>query len=205
MADKKRFDKDIFEINGKDTFVKIKVNAFPIGKVLMSFVKFDPITKKRLDSIDIYVSFEDMRVFCNDIVSGKIPMQCEESKKQARESGSKYPKEVWMNMGGTDEEKCKTRKLRTDGKAISRVLKFSPGSSQPFIFQAEQGVGESNTKGLIVPRYGTKPDKLIRVPCTPLVLKQFALLTIDFMQSWITYQFISGAYDSTYVTPTAES
>lgn len=190
----KRLSHEIIELNGKDTFMKAKVDAFGIGKVLCSFVKFDTMTNKAIMDCNIYVSFEEMKQLCNDILSGRIAKLGQEELKK----GAKFPQAVWSSMGGTDAKKCAEKGLRTDGMAESRVIKLSPGSKVPFVFSCESGKGEENATGLIVPRYGTSPEKRIIVPISADLLKQFALMVDTYINSFVTYQFITGAYDSTW-------
>jgi len=190
----KRLSHEIIELNGLDTFVKAKIDAFGIEKVLLSFVKFDKTTKKSIQSVDVYVSFEEMKVLCNDILTGRIALLAKEELKK----GAAYPAAVWSSMGGTDADACKKRGLRTDGKAMSRVLELCPGSRQPFVFQIKQGMGEVNSKGLIVPKFGNSPEVRILVPVNAEKLKAFALMINSFIDSYFTYQFLSGGYDYEY-------
>lgn len=188
----KRLSHEIIELNGRDTFVKAKIDAFGIEKVLLSFVKFDTATTKSIMDCNLYVSFAEMKQLCNDILSGRIAKLAQEELKK----GAKYPQPVWSSMGGTDAKKCAEKGIRTDGMAESRVIKLSPGSSAPFVFSCEVGKGEANATGLIVPRFGTSPEKRIFVPISADLLKQFALMVDAHINSFITYQFLSGGYDS---------
>ena len=192
----KRYDHDIIELNARDTFCKAKINSFPIDKVQLSFVKFDPSTNKSLQAVDAYVSFEEMKVLCADILSGRIAAMA----KAELAKGAAWPAAVWQSMGGTDADKCKERGLRTDGKAMSRIVKIIPGKKMPFLLQVDQGPGESNAKGLIVPKYSS-PEVRIMVPLSADMIKAFALLTDSHINAWFTYQFMSGGYDSTYQKP----
>ena len=70
----------------------------------------------------------------------------------------------------------------------------------PFLLQVDQGPGESNAKGLIVPKYSS-PEVRIMVPLSADMIKAFALLTDSHINAWFTYQFMSGGYDSTYQKP----
>lgn len=184
-------DNEFFELNSKDTFVKLKANAFGINKVQFSFVKFDVNTKKLTSSMDAYLDMEDALLFANDILSGKIAKLAEIEKTK----GAKYPGKVWeSSMGGVHEQKAAQRG-RIDGKAISRMFTLSPGMSQPFIFTAEQRPGTTNDRGLIVPEYSAKPEVQIRVPATAESIKKMALAIQSHITAYRAAQYANGAYN----------
>lgn len=183
----------ILRIDGSNSFFEIMSNAFGIDKVQINFRKYDKNKakgEKFTQTVDIYVNVEEMLVLCNDILSGKIASLADIERKK----GASYPNPVWDSMGGISAEKAKEKGLRTDGKALSRVIKLSPGSKQPFVLTAESGAGEQNEKGLIVPRFGTKPDNRVIVALNANQLKQLALLTQMHIASYTTSQYQSGAY-----------
>ena len=47
--------REIINIYGSKTFMKVKANAFGIHKVLLAFGEFDPNTKALSKSIDFYI------------------------------------------------------------------------------------------------------------------------------------------------------
>ena len=69
----KPIDNVIAELNTQNTFVKVKGNSFHIGKTLFSFVEFDAHTKKLQKSVDCYMGLEESLIFCQDVLSGKLP------------------------------------------------------------------------------------------------------------------------------------
>ena len=158
----KMLNKQILKLDGKDTFFEIMANAFGIDKVQINFRKYDDSQEKGskiTQSVDIFIDIPEALVLSQDILSGKIAQLA----KTEKAKGAKYPAQIWQTMGGVNAEKAKTRGLRTDGMALSRVLKIVPGLKQPFVFTAESGKGEENDKGLIVPRYGTTPENRINL------------------------------------------
>lgn len=183
-------DKVFYEINGKNTFCKVKSNAFNIEKVQFAFVEFNTTTKKSNYSIDLYLSFDKALLFSNDILSGRIPKLA----KSEKAKGDKYPKSVWQSpLGGTSEAEAKRRNLRSDGKAISRFFTLSPGSSQPYILTAVQQAGETLGNGLIKPI--GQAEKAIRVPLDIDTLKSLALLIRTHINSYISAQYLpTGSY-----------
>lgn len=187
---------EFFELNGADTFVKLKANSFGIGKVQFAFVKFDKVTNKLTQSMDVYMDLEDALLLSQDILSGKIAKLAEIEKAK----GTQYPAPIWKSpMGGVTEEKAKNRGLRTDGKAISRMFTLAPGSRQPFVFTAEQRPGNTDAKGLIVPEYNGKPEVQIRVPSGPDDLKKLALAIQTNIIAYRASQYANGAYEVSQV------
>lgn len=187
----KYLNNEFFELNGADTFVKLKANSFGIGKVQFAFVKFDKVTTKLISSMDVYMDMEEALLLAQDILSGKIAKLAEVEKAK----GAQYPGAIWKSpMGGVTEEKAKNRGLRTDGKAISRMFTLSPGSRQPFVFTAEQRPGNTDAKGLIVPEYGGKPEVQIRVASSAEELKKMALAIQSNIIAYRAAQYANGAY-----------
>mgnify|MGYP004498401167 CR=1 FL=1 len=174
--------REIYEINGLKTFMKIKANAFDIGKVLFSFVEFNPDTKELKQSIDLYMDVPEMLLFCNDVLSGKLP---KEATKKA-ESNPKFPPPVFTVQGGQKADKAN----RSDGKALARVLNFGASSRQGnFLFQALSGPGKELEKGLISMENPSKPEHRIMVLCSPSDLKK---LCLSFQNDYSSY--LSGKY-----------
>lgn len=187
----KYLNNEFFELNGADTFVKLKANSFGIGKVLFAFVKFDKTNSKLLSSMDVYMDMEESLLLAQDILSGKIAKLSEIEKAK----GAAYPGAIWKSpMGGVTEEKAKNRGLRTDGKAISRMFTLSPGARQPFVFTAEQRPGKTDPKGLIVPEYNGKPEVQIRVASSNEDLKKMALAIQSNIIAYRAAQYANGAY-----------
>lgn len=195
---KKFLNKEFFELNGADTFVKLKANSFGIGKVQFAFVKFDKNTNKLLSSMDVYLDMEDALVLANDILSGRIAALAEAEKAK----GAQYPGAIWNSgLGGVSEEKAKNRGLRNDGKAISRMFTLAPGSRQPFVFTAEQRPGKTDSKGLIVPEYSSKPEVQIRVPGSADELKKMAVAIQSNIIAYRAGQYANKEFD---VDPTTK-
>ena len=191
----KPIDNVIYDLANKSSMVKIKGNALEIGKVICSFVEFDIHSHKLKGNIDIYFSVDAARAFCHDILSGKLCKLAQREKERCAKSGEQYPKEVYISpLGGTTEEKAKERNLRTDGKAISRLFKLSPGSKADFVFTAEQRPGHTDkNKGIIIPE-GGKPEVLIRVSCTKEQLKELALALQEHMLAFTTSQYVHNGF-----------
>ena len=191
----KPVDNVVFDLANKSAMVKFKGNALEIGKILCSFVEFDANSHKLKKNIDIYLDVDEARAFCHDILSGKVIKLAQIEKNRCATNGEQYPKEIYTSpLGGTSEEKAKARNLRTDGKAISRLFKLSPGSKADFVFTAEQRPGHTDKeKGLIIPE-GGKPEALIRVSCTKEQLKKLALALQEHILAFTTAKYVHNGY-----------
>ena len=190
----KILDKQIFKINGNGTIMEVMSNSLPIEKLQINFLKYDESKDKgnRVSQrISIYIDVPKALELCQDILSGKISLLADAERKK----GAQYPKEVWSIMGGTSATKLANKgKSRPDGMSESRVMKIAPGSKMPFIFTAESGKGEENDKGLIVPKYGTKPEQRIFIGLDASSLKQFALMTKMHIEAFVTSQYCKDAF-----------
>ena len=195
---KTRIRSDVFEINNLETFCKIKMDMARQNMLMFSFVNFDSSKsagEKVLAEATAYIDFPTAKLFAQDILSGRITALAKKEQDRVSAANEKYCKPIWTQMGGSNEKKCAEKGWRTDGKAISRVLNLTPGSKKPYILTIQQGAGESNDKGLIVPKFGTKPEVQIRVALDNDTLKQMALMINTHIDGFIAAQYARGAYE----------
>lgn len=198
----------IFEIYNLNSFVKVK-SAFDIGRIVFSFGQLDS-NKKLLSNIDFYLDIKkcdpergNALTLCNDILSGKINklMDIEEKKrlgKLLKEMSSKeialipkdkkYAKCVKMYQGGWSAEKAK-EKGRTDGNALSRVMKITRGFKKPVVLSCEEGAGKETKEGLIVPIYKSNPEKKIMVSLSNEEFKAMALSVQTAYSAWLSAKY----------------
>ena len=74
-----------------------------------------------------------------------------------KQKGDKTP--LYQCMGGTSAEKLhRIGRPRPDGKSLSRIFQLLPGNKSDFLLVADSGPGETDEKGLIVPRFGKQPE-----------------------------------------------
>lgn len=195
-----RIDNVIYEIATDKSFVKVKGNALGIDKLILSFVEFDPRTKKSKNNIDIYLDVAEALAFAQEILNGKIPKLANIEKQRCIKAKEQYPKAVYFSpLGGVSEENARKRGLRNDGKAISRQFNFAPGAKADFLFTAIQKPGHTDPKTkLINPESNCRPEIIIRVACDARELKKFALMLQVHIQSFYTAKYSTGGYDSQY-------
>lgn len=191
----KPVDNVIYDVATDKTMLKLKGNALGIDRVQCSFIEFDARSHKLKNAVDIYLDVPEALCFCQDIISGKIPKLAAAEKQRCKNEGVSYPSEVYTSpLGGVSEEKAKSRGLRTDGKAISRLFKLSPGAKADFIFTVEQRAGHTDPKlkRLIVPE--GNPEITIRVACSSSQLKALALTLKMHIESFYAAKYATNGY-----------
>lgn len=180
----------IYSINTRDKFLKFKTTAFEINKVVASFVHFDASKEHGSQIVaqaDFYLSFEDAKLLAEDILTGKITQLI----KAEMAKGNKYPKPVWSLQGGINANTCAEKQIRTDGKALARVMSIQPGTKFPYVFRIEQGPGKETPEGLIVPEW-SKPEISMYIPCDGDTIRKTALMLNSCIDAKITADMIAG-------------
>lgn len=184
MVRAKNFEQ-IIRIDGKNCFVEFMDSAFGIEKVLINVISYGA-NNKQTANIPFYLDFSDFMVLEQDILSGKLAEMAKREKEK-----SKYPKPVYLQQGGVSATNLESRgQKRADGMSLARQLKIIPGLKFPFMFQAEQGQGEENDKGLIVARYGSKPEKKVMVPMQGDDLKKVVLMVKAKINAYMSAQYV---------------
>lgn len=174
----------ILRIDGKGVFMEVTTNGLPIDKVYFGFVQYNKEAEKgqrTSGSIGIYINVLEAQVLARDIMSGRLASMKKVEMKRLEESGEKYANPVYSKQGGTPA-------ASNNGQAIARLFEITPGSSQPWILCAKQGKAHETKEGLIV--MDGKPETTIRIPCTDISLKQFALAIEAAAQTWIQLRFV---------------
>lgn len=204
----KNLQHQIIKFNNKDSLMEVLANSFEIGKVQVHMHKYDETKAKGqrvTQAVDIFVDIPTMLVLCNDILTGNISAKV----KGLKDAGKTYDS-AWIDMGGIPAKKLAEReefnikkglkvenltysqKSRPDGKSLSRVLKIIPSTrtDMAFTFQAESGAGEENAQGLIVPKYGSKPENRLMMAVTPEQAKAFALMIKMHLDAFISQKYV---------------
>lgn len=189
----KALSKEIKAIYGKNSFVKIKNDAFAIEKVQFAFVKTEDGSST--ENGDYYLNFGESLSLCRDIEFGTLFNEAVRAKDEAAASGKKYASAIRTYQGGTPEAKSQ----RKDKKAVARVFYIEPGqrAEYPIVFKYEEGPGTSNAKGLIVPDWwkGGRAEKAIIVPISRNELMSMALLLKTHISGYIARNYMDGSYE----------
>lgn len=186
----------IIRKDGNNCFVEVLSNSFEIDRVLMKFVTYDPTKaagQKFTNEIDIYLTFEQFLRLKYDTLDSqalikRIMQYKKEADEQTKATGKKvYSKQQIVYQGGTSARQLEARgKARADGMSLSRTLKVFAGDKLPFIFLAEQGPGEDDAKGLIVPKYGHNPEQRVMLGLSADDIKELFLITEARLNAYLT-------------------
>lgn len=180
-------DRNQFQIIRKDArncFVESLSDSFEFGKVHFAFATYDlskPAGSRQTNSVHIYIAVDEFLELCRKLNSGELRYMLQ-AKKKAGETTNLY-----QHLGGTSAEKlARQGRSRADGKSLSRTVQLLPGNKSDFLFVADSGPGEANAKGLIVPKFGNKPENHVAISMTFDSLSQLFLFTQAHYQSWLT-------------------
>ena len=66
------------------------------------------------------------------------------------------------------------------------MAQLVPANKADFLFVADSGPGETNEKGLIVPKFGNKPENHVAVMMSFESLSEMFLITRMHYQCWLT-------------------
>ena len=69
------------------------------------------------------------------------------------------------------------------------------GQKSDFLFIADSGPSEENEKGLIVPKFGNKPENHVAVSMTFETLRELILVTQAHYQAWLCSIYVSKIKD----------
>jgi len=70
--------------------------------------------------------------------------------------------------------------------SLSRNVKLFAGKKADYLLCAESGPGETDAKGLIVPRYGNKPEQKVSVSLSIAHLNEIMLVTTEHHRAWLS-------------------
>lgn len=191
----------ITRIDGNNCFLEVVNTGFQIGKIFFNFITYNPDTFKQTAIIPIYIDIQKWLAMSEDIKLGVVKRESDNMKAQILQQGG-YAKAIRQDMGGTNKAKlAQQNKSRADGRDEARVFSILPATlskSMDIILQAERGPGEETEQGLIAPKFNYK-DKAnyqkIMVSMKHEDLKGLACLIDMHLQSYLTAQWISGAFN----------
>lgn len=169
--------------DAKNCFVESLNDAFELGKIHLSFATYDltkPAGQRQTNSIHIYIAADEFLELCRKLSCGELRFLQQQKKK----SGDNTP--LFQTLGGTSAEKlARAGRPRPDGKSLSRTMDLVVGSRSDFLLVANSGPGETTDKGLIVPKFGGKPENHVAVSMTFDALSEMLLLTKAHFEAWL--------------------
>lgn len=186
MADS-RNQNQIIRKDAKNCFVESLNDAFEIGRIHLAFAAYDlsrPTGQRQVSNVHIYIPADEFLELCRKLDCGELRYAMQTKKK----SGDKTP--LYQSLGGTSADKLAQRgRSRSDGKSLSRTVQLYAGNRSDFLLVAESGPGETTDKGLIVPRFGNKPENHVAVSLSFELFSELLLLTKAHFLAWLFSQY----------------
>ena len=186
--DNERNGHQIIRKDARACFVETLNDSFEFGKVHFCFASYDmklPAGQRQTNSVHIYVAVDEFLGLCQKMASGELRYMMQQRKKE----GSNDP--LYKCLGGTSAEKLKKLdRVRPDGMSLSRTADLLCGKNADFLFVANSGPGETNKTGLIVPRFGNKPENHVSVSMTWDNFAGLMLTTKAHYEAWLAAKYV---------------
>ena len=183
-------DLNRFQIIRKDArncFVETKNDYFGFGKVHLEFTSYDTTRQpgqRQTNHVHSYIDVPEFLHLTNEALTGGLHIRA----KQQREKNDSKP--LYEHLGGTSAERlAQYGRIRPDGKSVSRIVKLIWGQKVDYLLIADSGPGESDSKGLIVPRFGKNPEQHVSVGLNWRNLNELLLMTQTHYSAWLTAQY----------------
>lgn len=183
MSENEQETMRIIRKDARNCFVESLNDAFAIGKAHLCFSSYDlskPTGQRQTGYINIYLAVDELLELCRKLSSGELRYLIQDKKKHEDSSP------IYQSLGGTTAEKlAKIGRARSDGKSLSRTMQICVGNKSDFLLIAESGPGEENEKGLIVPKFGGKPEQHVAVSMQFETLSELLLTTKAHYEAWL--------------------
>ena len=174
----------IIRKDARSCFVESLNDAFGIGRIHLAFATYDlsrPAGQRQTNNIHIYIAADEFLELCRKLTCGELRYL------QQNKAKSNDGTPLYQCLGGTSAEKlAKYGRSRKDGKSLSRTAKLICGSRSDFLFVADSGPGEKDAKGLIVPKFGNKPENHVAVSLSWDSLSELLLFTKAHYEAWLS-------------------
>ena len=172
--------------DAKNCFVESLNDSFDIGKIHFAFATYDvskPAGQRQTNNIHIYINVDEFLELCRKLCCGELKYMMQ-TKKKANDNTP-----LFEHLGGTAAEiLSKRNKSRSDGKSLSRTAKLIVGNKD-LLFIADSGPGETNAKGLIVPKFGNNPENHVAVSMTFDSFSELLLATKMHYGAWLAAKY----------------
>ena len=179
----------IIRKDAKGCFVEVRNDTFHLDKVHLQFVSYDttrPKGSRYTNNISIYIGVPEFLALAQEAASGTLHMRMQ----QYKQSGNKDP--LYEHLGGTSAKHLnKYGRPRPDGKSLSRVVRLTVAAKSDYFLTADSGPGEENKTGLIVPRFGSKPEQHVSVILSWRQLNELLLTTVEHYRAWLSAKYAS--------------
>ena len=182
----KKKEENLYQIIRKDAkncFVEVLNDSFSIGRIHLFFATYDlskPKNKRYTNTVDIYLSINEVVELCRKLETGVFAAKVKDNK------ANKDSSSLFESLGGISANKLKEKgKSRKDKKSLSRVMNIIAGQKSDLMLIAESGQGEESEKGLIVPKFGDKPENKVVVSMTFASFSEMMLMAKLHYTAWL--------------------
>lgn len=187
MSDNYNNNKQITRKDAKNCFIESLNDSFGIGKIHFAFATYDvlkPVGQRQTNNIHIYIDVDEFLELCRKLDCGELKFIMQTKKKNADNTP------IFEHLGGTSAEMLARRnKSRADGKSLSRTAKLTVGEKKDLLFVADSGPGDTNEKGLIVPRFGVNPENHVSIAMDFESFSKLLLVTRIHYQAWLSSMY----------------
>lgn len=194
-----RNHQQIIRKDARNCFVESLSDAFDKGKAHLVFASYDlskPTGQRQTNCVHIYISIPELLELCRKLSCGELRYIWQNRKK----AGDNKPIQEWL--GGTSAEKLRQYgKSRADGKSLSRVAKLLAGQKSDFLFVADSGPGDTDSKGLIVPRFGKNPENHVSVSMNWNSFSELLLITKTHYEAWLAAWYFTQTQSARLEVP----
>lgn len=183
-----RNQQQIIRKDARNCFIESLRDAFSFGRIHLVFATYDqskPSGERQTNNVHIYIAADEFLELCRKLECGELRFLLQNKKK----NNDKTP--LYQCLGGTSAEKLKKiGRSRKDGMSLSRTAQLLAGNKTDFLFVADSGPGQTNEKGLIVPKFGNKPENHVAVSMSFDTFGEFLLITKAHYTAWLSAWYI---------------
>ena len=179
----------IIRIDARNCFVESKSDSFEIGKAHLEFATYDmskPAGQRQTNNVHIYIDLPEFLCLTYEALTGILHNRARQMK------ANKDTTALYQCLGGTSADKLKQyNRARPDGKSLSRIAKliYSDMKDDHYLFVADSGPGDTDAKGLIVPRFGKKPENHVAVSMSWRNVNELLLMTKTHYEAWLSAKY----------------
>ena len=178
--------------DARNCFVETKSDSFSYGKVHLEFSQYDlsrPTGQRQTHHVHIYIDIPEFLHLTHEALTGTLHVRA----KQQKEKNDNTP--LYEHLGGTSATRlAQFGRKRSDGKSLSRIVKLIWGQKVDYLFVADNGPGETDVKGLIVPRFGKHPENHVAVGLNWRSLNELLLVTQTHYIAWLASQYVKNIH-----------
>lgn len=183
-----RNQNQIIRKDARNCFVESLSDSFAIERIHLVFATYDvskPVGQRQTNNIHIYIAVDEFLELCRKLSCGELRYMLQ-AKRDNRDSTP-----LFQSLGGTSAQKLAEQgRSRADGKSMSRTVQLLCGSKSDFLFVADSGPGDTTEKGLIVPKFVSKPENHVAVSMTFEALSGLLLMTKAHYEAWLVSYYL---------------